>query len=235
MFVAGFDDSGKAVALPNNLDEYYIGAAKRFAHIRVMQIHMEDSFVLSPGVLGGDFSLLRAFLADHEGALFVSLKADKKVDLFFPSYVYGFVEDTFARAIHHKIEGAGYACRECVGKKEIRLREYDRLFGRVCDDDVQSGIFMAMSRLLSPVELLEEDSGKCKDFLKKHCKEALNQAQKYHESVEIVSCLAKENLLSEQSVRDALEEFSNEKQAEIVAILISYLRSKRSGRRRISL
>ena len=151
MIATGKDKEGRILKLPGTLEEYFSGTAKRFANITELSLIFEKedkeagfAFEIKAGSVFGDFSLLRAFLADHDRSLFVWLKdaGDGKnlfeLRLFFPAYLYGFVEDTFARAIHHKIEGAGYACRECVGKRELRLREYDGLFRLVSEDDSEN-------------------------------------------------------------------------------------------------
>ena len=212
MNVVGYDNTHRLTRLPDTLEEYFSGAAKRFLHIVEMRLEYGDGTAsdkaeklsVSGGLLKGDFALLRAFLADHDGSLKVRIagrfvgdvghaerrehsagtemenadKAEREkpvlretrhaVELFFPAYLYGFVEDTFARAIHHKIEGSGYACRECVGKYEIRLREYDRLLRRVADDDRGAAVHMALCRLLYPVDLADVHRQGYEDFLKEN-------------------------------------------------------------------
>ena len=88
--------------------ERYSGVPKRFAGVRKIVMEFEEPVRSDKGSIVGDFALLKAFLADHDREISVEVKGGKDcVRLFFPAYLYGFVEDTFARAIHHKIEGSG--------------------------------------------------------------------------------------------------------------------------------
>ena len=225
--------------LPATLDEYYRGTAKRFAHIDRIQIDYEPedfsdgSFEVMGGVVAADFSLLRAFLADHEGALFVCLSAlGSVIELFFPAYFYGFVEDTFARAIHHKIEGPGFACRECVGKRELRLREYDRLLRLVGEDEPKEGIWMALSRLRSPVALAEAHRMQYQDFLQQHDRLALSVLAETPEmGMAALTYLTEEKLLSDEAVAEILPLLSEHRQAGMVAILLSYRQQTQKRRR----
>lgn len=291
MNVFGYDNAHRLVRLPNTLEEYFSGAAKRFSHIS--EIHLEygsgaddrrslessdgdvaerdaasgDRFIsgeaeklsVAGGVMKGDFALLRAFLADHDGALlvrivgngfgdiahlnengnvagrekFVRAEMQHTVELFFPAYLYGFVEDTFARAIHHKIEGSGYACRECVGKYEIRLREYDRLLHRVADDDRGAAVRMAFCRLLHPMDLADAHRQGYEDFLKENDALALETlAARESDLAAEVGYLTEHKLLSKSAVEHILPKLSEERYAEAVAVLLRY----QSGRRgRISI
>lgn len=232
MRVIGYDKNHRLVQLPNTLEEYFSGAAKRFSHIAEIWVEYgsaTEQVSVSGGVMKGDFALLRAFLADHDGALLVRI--DKVVELFFPAYLYGFVEDTFARAIHHKIEGSGYACRECVGKYEIRLREYDRLLRRVADDDKGAAVRMAFCRLLYPIDLADAHRQGYEDFLKENDAFALETlAAGESDLAEEVGYLTEHKLLSKSAVDDILPKLSEERYAEAVAVLLRY--GKR-GRRRL--
>ncbi len=106
------------------------------------------------GELHGDFDLLKRVLADKATYTRVRLVTEGgRVLLCFPSYLYDFIEDTRARAIHHKIEGSGYVYRECVWRRTIRLREYDGLFFHAIDEGGRVPIEIAFGRLLAPVDL----------------------------------------------------------------------------------
>ncbi len=68
----------------------------------------------------GNFYALRALLSEPEPAFRCELKlSDGEAELYFPSFQNEFDEDTMARAIHPRIEGCGYAFRECVTRREI--------------------------------------------------------------------------------------------------------------------
>ncbi len=301
MNVVGYDNIHRLTRLPDTLEEYFSGAAKRFAHIVEMRLEYgdgvssrgmsgslgEDSardgavsdeaskgagttsdeaekLSVSGGLLKGDFALLRAFLADHDGSLKVRIagrfvgdvghaerrehsagtemenadKAEREkpvlretrhaVELFFPAYLYGFVEDTFARAIHHKIEGSGYACRECVGKYEIRLREYDRLLRRVADDDRGAAVHMALCRLLYPVDLADVHRQGYEDFLKENDAFVLAALAAGESDLAVEAAyLTSRRLLSQAAVDGILPKLSGERYAEAVAVLLRYGKKKR--------
>ncbi|MBQ7678099.1 MAG: hypothetical protein IJT32_07680 [Lachnospiraceae bacterium] len=106
------------------------------------------------GQLHGDFDILKRILSERAGHTRVTLVTDDgRLYLAFPSYLYDFIEDTRARAIHHKIEGSGYVYRECVWRRSIRLREYDGLFSHAVDEGGTAAFDVALGRLLSPVDL----------------------------------------------------------------------------------
>ena len=74
----------------------------------------------------GNFYALRALLSEPEPAFRCELKlSDGEAELYFPSFQNEFDEDTMARAIHPRIEGCGYAFRECVTRREIDFFQYD--------------------------------------------------------------------------------------------------------------
>ena len=226
------------VRLPDTLDEYYRGAAKRFSHIQemVLEYDAEDTPAEETGGrLGSDFALLRAFLADHEGSLFVRLSfPDPSLDteLYFPSYLYGFVEDTFARAIHHKIEGPGFACRECVGKYELRLREYDGLFRLVGEDEFEAGVWMALCRLRRPVGLAESHQKQYEQYLQEQDQQVLALlAEDPWKASEALAYLLERTLLSPQAIEAVLPGLSETRHAQMVAMLLGS-RSKHRKRKR---
>ncbi len=244
MVVTGVDRDGHNVPLPETLDEYYRGAAKRFATIRSMTIRYrtasaEEKLLLRGGVVEGDFSLLRAFVADHDRALHVVIEEEDqsiedpfRLRLFFPAYLYGFVEDTFARAIHHKIEGPGFACRECVGKRELRLREYDGLFRHVKDDDVEAGIFMALYRLTTPAAISPAHESAYAQYLKAHDKDTLLLFASGPGGMEdYLEYMIRRELLSEEAIKYALPYFDENRHAKLVALLLGRPNKKRKKRR----
>ncbi len=235
MKATGAGRDGKIEILPDTLEEYYKGAAKRFAHIKKLRLlYDEPSFNFNGGIIEGDFALLRAFLSDHEGSLSVEIVEGSdsedglKWKMFFPAYLYGFVEDTFARAIHHKIEGPGFACRECVGKRQLRLREYDGFLRLVSEDDIPSGVRMALHRLMYPICLADEKKTAYEDFLRKEDREAIHQAlADKDDGINALFYLTKAGLLSEDAVEEVLPELSDSSDARAAAILIGYKKKRK--------
>ena len=239
MKVIGRDEANRLVSLPDTLDAYYAGAPKRFARIQEIRLaykkDVDAPLRVTGGMVKGDFSLLRAFLTDHDGALRVRVEAEAGIELFFPSFLYDFVEDTFARAIHHKIEGAGYACRECVGKYELRLRDYDRLLGRVADDDKGAAVWMALSRLLEPVGLADTHQKAYQEFLRAEDRFVLSCLAKGDTYSREVGYLTEERLLSMEAVDAALAELSDTREAQTVALLLRYRQAGRKRRTRLAI
>ena len=234
MVCIGFDRNHKLKNLSNTLEDYYAGVAKRYSSIVRLQIQYTDSDVkpaFSNGIAKGDFALLRAFLQDHETALSVDIisEDDTVLSLYFPDYLYGFVEDTFARAIHHKIEGSGYVCRECVGKYQLNLREYDRQFLHVVDQDISDAARMSLCRLRFPVQMLDNHRVVYEDFIRDNdamvIKELIDQDRDISGEVDF---MIKNGLLSRQSALEALNCLSETKDAQTVALLLKYAARKRT-------
>ena len=104
----------------------------------------------------GDYTAVRALLNDADTELHMSLLLpDGEAKLVFPGFVYDFTENTMARTIQFNIDGSGMAVRECVTKKKIDFAEYDRLFGRVMNDDIAIVTDVALARLTCPYALSE--------------------------------------------------------------------------------
>ena len=99
----------------------------------------------------GNFYALRALLSEPEPAFRCELKlSDGEAELYFPSFQNEFDEDTMARAIHPRIEGCGYAFRECVTRREIDFFQYDRQFERAAAAEREVACRIAIGRLRSP-------------------------------------------------------------------------------------
>lgn len=226
--VTGYDEKGQPVSMPDTIDEYYAGVPKRYAGIRKM-IMTYESPVTSEGVrIKGDFALLKALLADHDRELSVIIRCNgEALGLFFPAYVYGFVEDTFARAIHHKIEGIGYTLRECIGKYEIRIREYDDLFFRVIQTDASAASEagkIALLRLLHPMNLTKEHESAYLSYLKERDAEVLSVlTEDPTDARETVAFLTENALLSENAIKKILPRLSDTSLAPVVAMLLRYM------------
>lgn len=238
MNFSGYDKNHKPVVLPSDVDEYYSGAAKRFSDIRRISLSDMEGLDVEGDVIKGDFALLRAFVSDHDRDLWVNLSAgEEMVCIFLPAYFYGFVEDTFARAIHHKIEGAGYALRECIGKYELRIREYDRHFKKIAEMDEGAGINMAASRLMHPVNLAQVHEQMYCDFIK-GCDLAATR-QIIREDVvayQGLSDFIERKLISKQSAKAVLSELDEASNAQYVTLLLHYLKDNKKGSRgRLSL
>ena len=188
----------------------------------------------SGGELHGDFDLLKRVLAERAGHTRVSLvTSEAKVLLVFPAYLYDFIEDTHARAIHHKIEGSGYVYRECVWRRTIRLREYDGLFSHAVDEGGTAPADIAFGRLLAPVDLAVGHREKYERFLELHAFAVLayilnidirknNNAGFPWNPMKALSLMTERMLIDRESVEDILPYCDTPERAEAAARLIAY-------------
>lgn len=104
-----------------------------------------------------DYSLAKLILSQTERFLRLRfIHSSGRLELSFPGFYSNYIEDTMARAIHYKIEGCGYAYRECVMRDRIDVRSYDALFSRAKADDVRVAQDIAISRLRFPMMLSEQ-------------------------------------------------------------------------------
>ena len=70
----------------------------------------------------------------------------------------------------------GYTLRECIGKYEIRIREYDSLFMRVMQSDAsvaKEAGRIALFRLICPMNLTEAHRLAYNSYLKENDEEVL--------------------------------------------------------------
>ena len=125
-------------------------------------------------VLEGDYTVMRDILSDTDAKLQFSLQLpDGEARLLFPGYDYAFNENTMARTIQFSISGSGMVYRECVKRKGIGFREYDRLFPRVIPDDPQAAAEIAADRLLFPYDLAQVHAQAYEAYLREHAEAAL--------------------------------------------------------------
>ncbi|SFB76214.1 leucine-rich repeat protein [Butyrivibrio sp. YAB3001] len=160
----------KKITLFDSLDDYYDGVCRQCDSLEEVEITINRSW----------YEVIRNFLADvdkemrflihvrndsgengsvtAETASKSPLSADKSYSmscLTFPGYVYDFNENTMARTIQFSIAGAGMFYRECVDRRKIDYRQYDKLFDKAIIDGGKTCHDIAIGRLLYPVELEE--------------------------------------------------------------------------------
>ena len=138
------------ISIFDSLDDYYDGVCRQCDKLKIIDITVNS----------GWYEVIRNFLADSDRTLEfrIHIKTDAGYDearLTFPEFVYDFNENTMARTIQFSIAGSGYAYRECVDRRSIDYREYDRLFDKAVIDGNALSESIAMGRLLFPKELLE--------------------------------------------------------------------------------
>ncbi len=205
------------------------------------------------GELHGDFDLLKRVLADRATYTRVRLVTEGgRVLLCFPAYLYDFIEDVRARAIHHKIEGSGYVYRECVWRRTIRLREYDGLFSHAVDEGGRAPIEIAFGRLLAPVDLAPGHREKYERYLEKRAFESvmyllnLNYNKRVKTDVatadlpfpwnpmDALALLTERMLIDRETVAEILPYCDTPERAEAATMLIAYEKAhwgKRRGQR----
>lgn len=176
----------------------------------------------------GNFYALRALLSEPEPAFRCELKlSDGEAELYFPSFQNEFDEDTMARAIHPRIEGCGYAFRECVTRREIDFFQYDRQFERAAAAEREVACRIAIGRLRSPYRLAEVRRKAYRDYLAAESETAAELAFRDWEAshdrarlIALLTWLRREQLLSEEARRYALHEAGKAKLPELCAELM---------------
>lgn len=193
------------------------------------------------GKISGDFSRLREILGDNHnmGKVRVRITSEEKDDpqllaLVFPVYLYDFIEDTFARVLHHSIEGCGYAYRECVGRRILRLREYDGLFRKVASEDPDTAAETAIGRLLYDHDLAPGHRENYSFFLEEF---GIGTVRKFLERDFFLDRYTAfdylfENCLVRKETADEAISLFGDSHAEIVARLLRYKRKHWPGRHR---
>lgn len=176
----------------------------------------------------GNFYALRALLTEPEPAFRCELKlSDGEAELYFPSFLNEFDEDTMARAIHPRIEGCGYAFRECVTRRSIDFYQYDRQFARAAAAEREPACRIAIGRLRYPCRLSEARREEYRAYLAAESEAAAELAFRDYEAsrdrarlVATMTWLRREQLLSGEARRFALEEAGKAKLAELSAELL---------------
>lgn len=184
----------------------------------------------------GNFYALRALLSEPEPAFRCELKlSDGEAELYFPSFQNEFDEDTMARAIHPRIEGCGYAFRECVTRREIDFFQYDRQFERAAAAEREVACRIAIGRLRSPYRLAEVRRKAYRDYLAAESETAAELAFRdwkrsgdRERLLRVLSWLRRERLLSDEARRFALEEAGKAKLVELSVDLLQGREQKQS-------
>ena len=109
----------RRMSLYDSVEDYYDGVIRQCTALEEIEIRLS----------GESYAIVKDMLSDNDHAMsFRLLLPEEEIRLSFPEYALIASENTMARTIQFAYEGGGYAYRNCVRKKEIRFREYDRLF-----------------------------------------------------------------------------------------------------------
>ena len=147
----------KQVVLGDNITDYGDGVFRLCENLREMELSLRQE----------RYAILKELLADNEGTLRFHLHLPgSDACLTFPDYQVQYQEDTWARAIHSRIEGAGFTYRECVRRTGIDFRGYDKAFDRIQADNPALAAQIAMDRLLFPYQLEAAAEQQYADYLR---------------------------------------------------------------------
>lgn len=154
------------VSLYDGITDFHNGVLRQDLRLRRIRLRVEK----------GNYTVMRDILSDTDAKLqFLLELPDGEAHLLFPGYDYAFAENTMARTIQFSISGSGMVYRECVRRKGISFREYDRLFPRVIPDDPHAAAEIAADRLLYPYDLAPVHAQAYTDYLRENMEEVLLQ------------------------------------------------------------
>lgn len=152
------------VSLHDGIQDFHHGVLRQDVRLRRIRLHIHT----------GNYTVMRDILSETDAKLqFCLMLEEGEARLVFPGYDYSFAENTMARTIQFSILGSGMEYRECVRRKGIGWREYDRLFRRVVHDDARAAAEIAADRLLYPHDLAPVYAEAYGEFLRENTKEAL--------------------------------------------------------------
>lgn len=200
----------KKLTLYDSVEDYYDGVIRQCGELEWIELYGSAR----------PYALMREMLEDNDHAMSFRLHLPgEEICLSFPSYALIASENTMARTIQFAYEGGGYAYRNCVHKKEIRYREYDRLFSFMEHDDPSFAAIIATDRLLYPHDLDEAAQTQYTGFLRGHAKEALDLFIRRRQ-IDRVRMITEQGLADENAIVAALRTASDLKETAICALLM---------------
>lgn len=215
----------RQIHLYDAVEDYYDGVLKQCPALEEIRIRCNRNHM----------ALVKEILADNDRELTFELQfADGIARVTFPDYNYDFVEDTRARAIHHKIEGNGYVYRECVRKDGIQYLEYDRLFEKTATETLRTASMIAINRLKYPYHLGEAAKERYDAFLRKNISEVLNSVIS-ERNMDGIRYLLNQNYITEEAIQEALKTASSLRESQICALLMAKQRDKTAKPKTFSL
>ena len=220
----------KKISLYDSIDDYYDGVCRQCDSLRDIEIVLNR----------GWFEVVRNFLADYDGNLrfMLTLPDGEKALLTFPGYVYDFNENTMARTIQFSIAGSGMFYRECVDRRSMDYRGYDRLFEKALIDGNAVSEDIAIGRLLYPAELSENFRDMYESYVSQNSESILlrlvEMAESEPETVEVIKALltykknspGSSSLLDGDSVDKAIKVTADKKMALLSAVLMESAKDK---------
>lgn len=206
------------ITLYNTVKDYYDGVIRRCSSLRDIHLICRSQ----------DFAVMKSMLEDSDMQLLFTLDLpDGKARLTFPSYEYGFEENTFARTIQFRYEGTGFTFRSYVYKNRIDYKWYDRLFPRVVHSDPEAAALICVDRLMYPYELREEFRTQYETYLNDKAENILTMLVEKRD-VDRISFVTETGDFPKEALDVPIRLASGMKQTEICGILMEYQR-KHSG------
>lgn len=199
----------RKMTLHDSVEDYYDGVIRQCSELETIELYGERPYALMKEMLGDN---------DHAMSFHLHLPAEE-ICLSFPSYALIASENTMARTIQFAYEGGGYAYRNCVHKKEIRYREYDRLFSFMEHDDPSFAAIIATDRLMYPHDLDEVSQRRYTEFLRGYAAEALDLFIK-RGMIDRVRMITEKGMADENAIAAALRTASDRKETAICALLM---------------
>lgn len=210
------------IVLTDHVLDVYDGAFRRCPRLLEAEVTIRQ----------GRFTILRDLLTeiDHTLCLYLHLpRGDAR--LIFPDYLQEYQEDTWARAIHMNIEGAGFAYRECISRSSLDFRAYDASFSRIRRINPSLAAQIAMERLLFPYALEPAAEAQYTSFLRDpHPQEALREAIARRRE-DWIRLLLQRNLLSPAVLREGITYAREQGETALVSLLMQAVRSTEPTKR----
>ena len=220
----------KKISLYDSIDDYYDGVCRQCDSLKDIEIVLNR----------GWFEVVRNFLADYDGTLrfMLTLSDGSRSCLTFPAYVYDFNENTMARTIQFSIAGSGMFYRECVDRRSMDYRGYDRLFEKALIDGNAVSEDIAIGRVLYPVELADGFRDMYESYIGKNSESILlrlvENFEAEPETLELIKALLTykknspedEPLLGGDSVDKAIRVTADKKMALLSAVLMEAAKDK---------
>ena len=200
----------RRMSLYDSVEDYYDGVIRQCTALEEIEIRLS----------GESYAIVKDMLSDNDHAMsFRLLLPEEEIRLSFPEYALIASENTMARTIQFAYEGGGYAYRNCVRKKEIRFREYDRLFSFMERDDASFAAVIASDRLMFPHDLDEAAEKHYTEFLREHAAQALERFIRSGQ-IDRVRLLTERGLADAEASAGALKTASELCETAICAVLM---------------
>ena len=215
----------RTMSLFDSVDDYYDGVIRQCGALEEITIRGS----------GRSFTLMKEMLEDNDRAMSFHLYLPEgEIRLSFPDYALIASENTMARTIQFAYEGGGYAYRNCVRKKEIRFREYDRLFPFMEHDDPEFAAVIASDRLMFSHDLDQSSQERYTNFLHDHAGDALKSFIRKSQ-MDKVRLITENGLADREALSEALKLASDRKETAICAVLMESGRKEAGKGQELSL